>query len=264
MILDTFLFNDELDLLELRLRELDGVVDHFYAIQGSETFAGAPKVPSLNIMDVRWLPWAGRLHSVEAPRFPGAPTRWARENAARDAVVPVLADYADSDLILHEDADEIPSRAAVEAWRFSVYGDAWVGFRPKLYYYYLNLRWPYPWSGISLSTLGTFRRVGPNGLRNARKTPPILTPKNIGGWHFSWLGGVEAAQKKIASWPHEEYDNPRDNNPERIAAFMAQKRDPFGRRTAVFHEVPITDLPQDVQSRPEVYAHLLLSEKVAA
>ena len=43
MLYDCFLFYNESDLLELRLRELDDLVDKFIVIQGEETFAGIPK-----------------------------------------------------------------------------------------------------------------------------------------------------------------------------------------------------------------------------
>jgi hypothetical protein len=33
MIIDSFIFNDELDMLELRLGQLDNVVDHFVFVE---------------------------------------------------------------------------------------------------------------------------------------------------------------------------------------------------------------------------------------
>ena len=40
MIYDCFIFNNEIDLLELRLSILDDVVDKFVIIEGDKTFSG--------------------------------------------------------------------------------------------------------------------------------------------------------------------------------------------------------------------------------
>ena len=262
MIIDTFLFWDELDLLELRLRELDGTVDEFIAIQGAETFAGIAQEPSLDLDAPRWALWRGRLRSVVAGRYPEAPCRWTRENAQREAVRPLLDDYPDDALVLHEDADEIPNAETVRYWATRMDG-RWVGFRLKLFYYYLNLRCMWGWSGIALTTLGTFRRHGPNYFRDRRKAPDILTAKEVGGWHFSYLGGVAAIQRKLSAWPHEEFDTPVHRDPVRLADAIVRRRDPFGQRPrVVFHPVELNELPADVQAHPDRYRHLLLPESV--
>ena len=43
MVIDAFPFNDELDMLELRLGTLDAVVDYFVLVESPRTFSGMPK-----------------------------------------------------------------------------------------------------------------------------------------------------------------------------------------------------------------------------
>lgn len=43
MIIDCFTFFNELDVLEIRLRELDGVVDRFVLVEATLTHQGKPK-----------------------------------------------------------------------------------------------------------------------------------------------------------------------------------------------------------------------------
>ena len=43
MIIDSFIFNNELDLLELRLEQLDAVVDKFVFVEATTTFMGQGK-----------------------------------------------------------------------------------------------------------------------------------------------------------------------------------------------------------------------------
>lgn len=42
-VLDAVLMSSELDLLEIRLNELDSVVDHFFIVESNATFTGLPK-----------------------------------------------------------------------------------------------------------------------------------------------------------------------------------------------------------------------------
>ena len=43
MVYDIFTFNNELDILEIRLNILDNYVDYFVIIEGVETFSGIIK-----------------------------------------------------------------------------------------------------------------------------------------------------------------------------------------------------------------------------
>lgn len=42
-MLDAILMSSELDLLEIRMEELNSVVDHFFIIESNATFTGLPK-----------------------------------------------------------------------------------------------------------------------------------------------------------------------------------------------------------------------------
>ena len=42
-VLDAVLMSNELDLLEIRLNELDSVVDYFLIVESNATFTGLPK-----------------------------------------------------------------------------------------------------------------------------------------------------------------------------------------------------------------------------
>lgn len=43
VVLDAILMSSELDLLEIRMNELNGVVDYFFIIESNATFTGLPK-----------------------------------------------------------------------------------------------------------------------------------------------------------------------------------------------------------------------------
>jgi Glycosyltransferase family 17 len=113
-IFDCILLTDELDLLEERFRELEGLdVTHVIA-ESKVTYAGDPK--PLHFQEERYgrfSPWYGRwTHVVISPReLPRASPR-QRKEAMRDYLSCGLSGKR-GDIILHGGTDEIPSAAAV-------------------------------------------------------------------------------------------------------------------------------------------------------
>jgi len=263
-VIDVCLLYNELDLLEVRLRELEAVVDTFVVLEGTETFAGVPKARTLDVTAPRWARWAGRLVAHPVPRAPAAATRWDREYLARDQVVPALhaLGVSDTTLVLYSDVDEIPDAAVVQAYRDRVTPEAWVGFRPCVSYYYANLRTAEPWSAIALAQAQTVRALGGRGLRDQRRCPPVGVARGVGGWHLSWLGGVDAIRAKLSAWTHAELDTAVTNNPTHIATCLRERVDLFRRRRwGRMWVAPWATLPATLQADPARYAAWLLPEE---
>ena len=74
-VFDLFLFNDEVELLEIRLHELRGAVDAFILVEGNATFSGQPKPKVFERVrgQPRFLPFQGQLvhHVYSGPRHLG-------------------------------------------------------------------------------------------------------------------------------------------------------------------------------------------------
>jgi beta-1,4-mannosyl-glycoprotein beta-1,4-N-acetylglucosaminyltransferase len=77
MVVDAFIFSNELDLLDIRLRELYDIVDYFVIVESDYTFMGRPKELSFDLNKDRFA-WASkkirydvfkgrRLHDGEEP-----------------------------------------------------------------------------------------------------------------------------------------------------------------------------------------------------
>jgi len=253
MLIDCFSFFNELDLLALRLRVLDPVVTHFIAVQGEETHAGNPKPMYLDPADARWRTWAGRLSSVTVPRMPPDTDRWTREQQMRHVKAAALAPYATDDVVILSCADEIPDPRLFPALLPALSLDQWVGFLTACYYYYLDLRCPKAFHCIQLARVDTVRHYGAEALSVRRKTPPIGPIP--GGWHFSYLGGVEAIRTKLGAFAHAEYDTPTYTNPDRLAHRIANHQDPITRDRLL--PAPLSELPDEVQQYPDRYAAFL-------
>jgi len=269
-IVDVFPFFNELDVLALRLRVLADVVDQHFVVQAMETHSGLPKPLYFNPDDERWRPWRDKLVNIVLPTLGLPPTnenRWTREHYPRE-IIPTVLDLwhrHDDDLVLMSDVDEIPVPILLEAYADQVREEQWVGFRAACYYYYLNLRVPRPHKCIAFATAGYVRQMGGQYFRD-RAHRPAIGPVE-GGWHFSWLGGVEAMITKLSSFAHSEFDTDKVKDPAHLARCINETRSFFptvnGRRTehsGQFFQVPLRELPLEVFLYPERYHQHLLPE----
>ena len=232
MIIDLILFNDELDLLELRLEHLQDVVDRFVIIEATKTFSGRIKPLHFQTNAARFDRWMPKITVVVVDDMPLGQDPWTREHWQRNAAMRALGGYADGDWVLLSDVDEWPQPALAASLAGQAKHEAFV-LELRSYYYFLNCRcvtepW---WRGLKMTTLGFMRRAGgPQALRDKLWTDQSLRPVPDAGWHFSYLGGVEAVARKLADFSHHrEYDNAQFNNPAHIADCLACAKDLFGR-----------------------------------
>src|SRR5262245_901667 len=115
MIVDGFIFFNELDLLEIRLQELAPVVDRFLLIEARETHTLKPKPLYFDENRERFRPFLDRIEHVVVDRFPDRNSFWNAEFWQRDLIGTTFCEMAthDDDLLLFCDADEIPAASAV-------------------------------------------------------------------------------------------------------------------------------------------------------
>jgi len=113
-VFDCFTFFNELDVLELRLRELNDLVDRFVLVEGDQTFTGKPK-PLIFDQNKdrfeRFLPKIAHVKFVDFPVEPVSP--WTRETLSRQAIMLGLFEAEPNDLVLISDVDEIPKPATL-------------------------------------------------------------------------------------------------------------------------------------------------------
>lgn len=198
-IYDVFIFNDELDLLECRLRELDtSPIYRHVIIEGDCTFQGERKPLYYADHQERFAPWRDRITHVVATGLRSIPDPWQREHAQREWASRGLQDTGNQDVLIMGDVDEIPT---VEACALPPPAGGWV-MRQRLHLFAVDWLHPDPWNGtiiIPVQDVQGFRKL--RGLRNT-------LPAHSGGWHFSWLGGPDAIRVKVRQFSHSEYINP--------------------------------------------------------
>ena len=196
LIYDCFLFHNELDLLECRLRELEGVPVKHVLAEAAATHQGAPKPFYYAENRERFSAWEDKIIHVmlsgEDLDAPGDNHR--RAIAHRRHLMQGLGDADRDDLIMLSDVDEIPRNEIVRE------------FLPpnralEMSFHNFAVDWlhPLPWCGpvtAKMKDITDFER-----MRNMRNFFPRIPGA---GWHFSWLGGVEAIKEKALATSHTE------------------------------------------------------------
>jgi len=245
-IYDCFIFYNEFELLELRLNELDDIVDYFVIIEATETFQGETKPPYFEQRKEEFSEFEDKIihHIVDFPDELTDP--WEREHYHRDSIQSALkqdTNIKHQDKIIISDTDEIPNPDSI---RKAVSRNGLCIFSLKRYNYYYNMErcGEYREGGAIMSDYIDFtsgqdfrnRNLGAYDssasqkllelrltLRNRRRTHLI----SEGGWHFSWIGDEDFIINKIESFAHSEFNEEKYKNEDRIRKVMEEGGDLF-------------------------------------
>lgn len=257
-IVDSFIFFNELDLLEIRLNSLNPHVDVFVLVEATQTFQGKPKPLYFAENRDRFAPFLHKIEHVVVKDLPETASPWDREHFQRDAILRGLDGCGPDDLIVISDADEIPRPEAIP--RGLAYGEIAV-LRQRLFYYKLNMGCVemshMPWSAV----IRKGDLVSPAQLRERIVSvhSSLLAGGDVhdqfrivenGGWHFSYLGTPEETVAKIEAFSHDEYNSAEFKDVGAIRTAIGSGRDLFG-RSLTFRRVPDSELPPYVLENRE-------------
>jgi beta-1,4-mannosyl-glycoprotein beta-1,4-N-acetylglucosaminyltransferase len=219
-IFDCFTFFNELDLLEIRLRELRDVVDYFVICEAAQTFTGSDKPLYFAENKSRFAEFLPQIIHVVVEDFPDCKSSWDREAHQREQMRRGLAATRAGDLVMLSDVDEIPRPEVIE--RIKTRGvalpDVWC-LELDWHVFYLDVRLKQKWGRIgpriiraeSLKTFSGLRCVYAPTEKKMRdlvrwikacRRMRGLVRRHVAkdaGWHFTWLGGPKAVAEKGGS-----------------------------------------------------------------
>jgi beta-1,4-mannosyl-glycoprotein beta-1,4-N-acetylglucosaminyltransferase len=251
---DSFLFNSELDLLELRLQVLDSAMDRFVIVESPVEFSGRAKPLYFADNRERFAAWKDKIvHYVVTDTPNSDQNRWPREYHQRSAIIRALQSFKSSDLIFMSDVDEIPDPAVV---RRNQHG----GYRQVYSMYYVNaVCTQEDWVGTIAMFHFQFQQLGMQKARDDRYHLQNIRP---GGWHFAYVMPVEQMHEKLKAFAHGEYDNPQ------IHGILEQRvkdlRDLFGAHSQPLKVLDIATgyFPQYLKDNVAKYAAMTIQESV--
>lgn len=201
MIIDTFTFWKELDVLEIRLNELNDVVDKFVICEAAFTQSLLPKPFYFQENRKRFEKFLNKIilvHVTEKTDISINP--WTFEHYQRACIDSGLRsiNLSDDDIVLVSDLDEIPRGETLKANLENLREVICFGMIYNVYY--LNLIMDNKvWNGTVASYWRTLKNINPNTLFQVRNPlPDNLVIKNS-GWHLGYQGGKEMIFEKYFS-----------------------------------------------------------------
>ena len=228
MVLDTFMFYNELDMLEFRLMELDHVVDKFIIVESTKTFVGNDKPLYFENNKKRFEKYLHKIHHVvlsNSPPWKECST-WARESHQRIATGEVLKylSLKDDDIIIAGDVDEIPDSNEIS--KFKIHGLPFNVLTMLMQTYYFNFNHKIAaYSGYDIEskrnyhrtvackvfTYGAFKELG----LSVQKLRTHYTKYNRlwerGGWHLTFFMSDDLIKNKMENYSHTEFEGDINN-----------------------------------------------------
>jgi beta-1,4-mannosyl-glycoprotein beta-1,4-N-acetylglucosaminyltransferase len=269
-IVDMFLYDGEVEALEMRVEEYGRLADEILVVESAYTFTGNAKPSYIHTIPIRYF-YRNRLRflnvSIPLHDFDGAHEWWRwgftpefrREHRIRQnawAAMEAAIHLDPGDIVIFSDADEILSRKMVWALKYCDGFTLPAGFPVQLYYYSFTCKGGNPWTIPVLKFVGEGMAVDAR-IRNLPMHPGFSHANPV-GWHCSWcFERYEDFIRKVESYSHTEHNKERYKERDWIQAAARDCRDLFERSENPLHPVEIGDLPAIFSRHPHKFPLLL-------
>lgn len=258
MIYDCFTFFNELELLDIRLHELNGVVDKFILVEGSVTFTNKKKKLYFKENKDKFKRFEKKIIHIVVKDSPSSDNPWDIERFQFNAIGRGLKKAELNDIILLSCVDEIPKAETVFKWKDKDINKTKV-FLQRLHYYFLNYVRADKnyWEGTKMLSFASAKKY--KNFYEIRKLKAKIFIQD-GGWHFSYMGGVERIKEKISAFSHTQYNNDKYNNTLHISKSLREKSNLLDDFILFRVENP-KNLPVYVQNNKSKFVALMSDEK---
>jgi beta-1,4-mannosyl-glycoprotein beta-1,4-N-acetylglucosaminyltransferase len=231
-IIDSFLFFNELDLLEIRLKYLYPVVDYFIITEAKKSFGGYEKKLYFEENKKRFLKYKNKIvHQIidyiperfdnfnkPDPRYTDyhksydhkhfgkklidLNMQFQREVYLKDYQIIGISKVAEmNDYIILGDLDEIPDTDILKQIKANqlIPENEHITLCLKWYMYYFNLRFPKEWFGIRMCRYQYLEDKSVDLLRYPLEVRTLQKFRifDNAGWHFSFFGGEAVVKEKL-------------------------------------------------------------------
>ena len=245
MIVDAFTFFNEKELVELRIKYLNDIVDCFLIIEADHTHTGKkknwnfPKVLSDSLKNysskIRYHQMKVDLEKAEAeksPNYIGATLgrSWRLETMQRNFLKEAYKkNSSKDDIIIISDLDEIPSKDKISFIKSSDFKTiAPVAFGQSLFHLNCNYLDLEEWVGSVVITSQLIEKYEPQAFRDYKNR---ISHFSNAGWSFSSFGGLKRIREKLEAFCHEEYNKEKYKSEEHLKKCIQTGADLFNRKT---------------------------------
>lgn len=202
------MYLNEIDLLEIRLNELNEVVDRFIITEGNKTFSNQEKGFTLENHKDKLQKFWDKIIYLKAPLSDVSGNNpWRKEAFQRNYFTTLDLGIDGEDIVIVSDLDEIPSKKQLLEAIKTLEKQSAVSLYLDFCFYYFNNKCvdkPY-WLGPVVTKRKEF--FGSQRLRENRNGYFKLKGEQI-GWHLTYCSKFEKELSKVRSFSHfREYTN---------------------------------------------------------
>tara|TARA_Y200000002_G_scaffold372765_1_gene370980 strand:- start:523 stop:1356 length:834 start_codon:yes stop_codon:yes gene_type:complete len=272
-IYDCFMFNNEIDLLNIRLNILNQYVDYFVIIESAETHSGIKKKLGFDIE--KFSEFRNKIIYGVIEKFPENFSAWEKENYQRNYIAQFLNKADDDDFIIISDLDEIPN---LENINLENLNEKIIVFQQRLFFYKLNFGELIPsWHGSRCIKKKNLKN--PQWLRNLKtykkykffRLDKIYFSTNYehnfrvienGGWHFTWMGDIKFIKNKLKSFAHTELNKLEINNDEFLGNCIKNMKPLEQKQKLELRKLSLNKdfMPEYILKNLKKYKHMLSGE----
>jgi len=235
MIVDCFLFFQELNILEIRLEYLYDTVDKFIIVEASESFSGKKKEFLFEKNITRFEKYLDKIFYFKIKNqnknyetlisnldkekgfihkkikdmlekhkhYDKKILPFVLDSYHRECLhIPMSNICSDNDYIILSDLDEIPNKYFVKSIKNKNHKFPIV-MKQKEFKYFLNLYSNNNWQG---SIIEKYKKIKYKSLNTLRLDSSSYNSFYPGGYHFTSIGGIELLRNKLENWGHQEYN----------------------------------------------------------
>jgi len=270
-IIDAFTFFKAVDVLKMRLELHDKYVDHFYICEANLTYTGEPKEYIFEKNMDQFAPWINKITYIkwDATEFAkdldfsikdkelnykfDTPA-WLMEFKQRNELSKHICGLDDDDIVIITDMDEFIDPAVLFWLKAYSREQSWDDVRLHLFNhcFYMNCVLPNnPWKHPFACKWRKFKNI--EDVSSHRHRGGIALHFSDAGWHFSYLGGIDAVLDKLSASCHTELDSAEINNYEYQLKCMdlgippTKDKKAFHLKSCEYYFVPISIYPKEMQ-----------------
>lgn len=228
MLIDCFLFYNEIDLLKYRLYLLDDLVDFFVIVEATHTFVGNTKELFFEKYKKDFEFYNKKIIHIIVHDMPNENNPWENECHQRNCISRGLnkLNLEDDTIIMISDVDEIPDP------KFLLLNMKYVEnihvVHMDLYWYNLNRRNNLKiWKWLKICKNKFIKDKRPQDIRNGNHS---AISNDIGGWHLSYFGDVDFIHNKLSNFSHQEKAVQSINTLEEIEKRMKNGEDLYNKK----------------------------------
>ena len=258
MLIDSFLFFNEKELVELRIKYLEKIVDIFVVVEANITHQGKKK--EWNFPDILENNLKDFKNKIQYHQLKIDPIKIKNEeswiidnvkgddahridNFQRNYIKAACKKFSNKDILIISDVDEIPSKQKLEFITSCDFKKiAPVALEQHLFHIDCNFLRLESWRGSIATTMEICNAYSPQELRRNRNR---ISHFFDSGWSFSSFGGPEKIKEKFEAFAHKEYNNDKFKNIDHILNCQKTGTDLF-KKNIETKKVDRTFFPKDL------------------